>query len=905
MEIQIGHQTIPLTQGPNGRFQASFTADKDTSTVLIPSDCIGTLHVDDIQLEEGAKATSYVEPEIYTSEISGIFKDLKDLNLKIEDTELGLKTQIRINQSGLEQQIEDTRRGLESRLIATADTWQSQLKNTQQGLESQISQTASLWQSQLKNTEANLRSVIQQTADSLVTLVEDTDSKNFSKTEQLVSGLQSTVSGQVSRLDGRITSQVTQLKDLIASSIESATGEKSEIWQTLNAHNAQITNAQGDISRITQRVDSVQSQIRTVDGKQSTLSQTVTTLQGKVEDTEKKLRSTIQQTSDNIITLIEETDSKNLSKTEQLVNGMQSTVQGEINRQANRLDSRIDSERSYTRSQVTQLKDLISSRIESSTGDQSDIWQTLNSLGGQISNARGDISRVDRRVDSVQSRISSVEGDQSRLTQTVNSLDSRISNTRGDVSRLTQTVDGLSYDVRNSNGLLKTEIRNLAGQIDAKVTRGDVQSIIRSSGDSIWFAVESRVRNTANNAKMTGREIVSEINIASGGVRIKGNKIHLSGSTIIDRGVIRNDMIANGISANKITTGTLNANNVRVINLDVNSLTGNQTRFVQTAWNGINSWMTATSEGIEMVGDGNWRRNILNANGIDLFNEYGADNKAGTIGYFKAHNSRIPRRVNSFISSRSGTQRNAVGMGATYYHDIILGYTGNQNEFSTYRPVIEIRGQTGELLVHSPIKAGVDGAGMELLTQSHRGEYGLTIQYEQAFRSKLHLSERVFLEATERMDFYVYRGQRNFVMASNNDSWRDLNMHGNKVTFESDRRHKRDITPTKEKSLEAIRRWQIVDFNWIDQDLNKRQGRQTGVIAQDTPEIATYDRQQDLWGIDGRKHAMMNTHAIQKLDQITQVIGRKVKSNSDRLHELEHELSNARDRISELEAQLA
>ena len=621
MEIQIGHQTIPLTQGPNGRFQASFTADKDTSTVLIPSDCIGTLHVDDIQLEEGEKATSYVEPEIYTSEISGIFKDLKDLNLKIEDTELGLKTQIRINQSGLEQRIEDTRRGLESRLIATADTWQSQLKDTQQGLESQISQTASLWQSQLKNADANLRSVIQQTADSLVNLVEDTDSENFSKTEQLVSGLQSTVSGQVSRLDSRITSQVTQLKDLIASSIESATGEKSEIWQTLNAHNAQITNAQGDISRITQRVDSVQSQIRTVDGKQSTLSQTVTTLQGKVEDTEKKLRSTIQQTSDNIITLIEETDSKNLSKTEQLVNGMQSTVQGEINRQANRLDSRIDSERSYTRSQVTQLKDLISSRIESSTGDQSDIWQTMNSLGGQISSARGDISRVDRRVDSVQSRISSVEGDQSRLTQTVNSLDSRISNTRGDVSRLTQTVDGLSYDVRNSNGLLKTEIRNLAGQIDAKVTRGDVQSIIRSSGDSIWFAVESRVRNTANNAKMSGREIVSEINVASGGVRIKGSKIHLSGSTIIDRGVIRNDMIANGISANKITTGTLNANNVRVINLDVNSLSGNKARFVQLGIQGISRNIELDGRGIHIYRNDGSRSNLLSEKGIEFWRD--------------------------------------------------------------------------------------------------------------------------------------------------------------------------------------------------------------------------------------------------------------------------------------------
>ena len=621
MQIQLGDQVIPLQEGPDGRFQASFQATEGLDHVSIPSDCIGTLHVDDIQLEEGAKATPYVEPEIYTSEISGIFKDLKDLNLKIEDTELGLKTQIRINQSGLEQQIEDTRRGLESRLIATADTWQSQLKDVQQGLESQISQTAGLWQSQLKNAEADLRSVIQQTADSLVNLVEDTDTKNFSKTEQLVSGLQSTVSGQVSRLDSRITSQVTQLKDLIASSIESATGEKSEIWQTLNAHNAQITNAQGDISRITQRVDSVQSQIRTVDGKQSTLSQTVTALQGKVEDTEKKLRSTIQQTSDNIITLIEETDSKNLSKTEQLVNGMQSTVQGEINRQANRLDSRIDSERSYTRSQVTQLKDLISSRIESSTGDQSDIWQTLNSLGGQISSARGDISRVDRRVDSVQSRISSVEGKQSSLTQTVDAIDSRLSSTRGDVSRLTQTVNGLSYDVHNADGTLKTEIRNLAGQIQSKVSRGELDSIIRSSGDSIWFAVGNRVENVAQNSKMNGEDIVSEINISPSGVRIAGENLHVSAQTVIDNGVITNNMLANNISANKITSGELNANQVRIVNLDVNSLTGNKGRFVQLGIQGLNRNIDLNGQGLHIYRNDGSLANLLSEDGIEFWKD--------------------------------------------------------------------------------------------------------------------------------------------------------------------------------------------------------------------------------------------------------------------------------------------
>ncbi|SUU91715.1 Uncharacterised protein [Alloiococcus otitis] len=74
MQIQLGDQVIPLQEGPDGRFQASFQATEGLDHVLIPSDCIGTLHVDDIQLEEGAKATPYVEPESTQVKLAGSLK---------------------------------------------------------------------------------------------------------------------------------------------------------------------------------------------------------------------------------------------------------------------------------------------------------------------------------------------------------------------------------------------------------------------------------------------------------------------------------------------------------------------------------------------------------------------------------------------------------------------------------------------------------------------------------------------------------------------------------------------------------------------------------------------------------------------------------------------------------------
>lgn len=275
MHVLIGDQKVDLTEGANGRLQATFTAKEDTSSVLIPSDCIGTLKLNDIQLEQGSQATSFVEPAVYSEDISGIFKDLRDLRIDIKDTEEGLSHQITINQEGLEQLISDTEERLNSRITITADTWQGELSDTERELSNQITATAGLWQTKLSDTERGLQSAIQSKADSLITLIEDTDSKNFSKTEQLVNGLQTTVQGE-------LRSQRTQLENLISSSIESATGSRSTIWQTLNSHGSQISNVQGNISRVEQTVSGYSRRISDVEGNYSSIEQTVSGLNTEV-----------------------------------------------------------------------------------------------------------------------------------------------------------------------------------------------------------------------------------------------------------------------------------------------------------------------------------------------------------------------------------------------------------------------------------------------------------------------------------------------------------------------------------------------------------------------------------------------------------------------------------------------
>lgn len=94
------------------------------------------------------------------------------------------------------------------------------------------------------------------------------------------------------------------------------------------------------------------------------------------------------------------------------------------------------------------------------------------------------------------------------------------------------------------------------------------------------------------NFKVSKGDVINQINVSTESILIAGNKVHITGQTTIDNGVIKTAQIADlsvstakianaaitdakigSLSATKITTGTLNAANVNIINLNANSIT--------------------------------------------------------------------------------------------------------------------------------------------------------------------------------------------------------------------------------------------------------------------------------------------------------------------------------------------
>lgn len=74
------------------------------------------------------------------------------------------------------------------------------------------------------------------------------------------------------------------------------------------------------------------------------------------------------------------------------------------------------------------------------------------------------------------------------------------------------------------------------------------------------------------NLRVQKGDVINQINISPESILIAGQKVHITGQTSIDNAVIKDAMIAN-VKADKITAGTLNAANVNVINLNANNIT--------------------------------------------------------------------------------------------------------------------------------------------------------------------------------------------------------------------------------------------------------------------------------------------------------------------------------------------
>ncbi|UEN85682.1 gp58-like family protein [Streptococcus pyogenes] len=466
-----------LTIGSDGRAYYTFTADDNTKSVKIANNkCIGTTRFNQLMIERGNKPTNYVAPVVVegTGNPTGLFKDLKELNLELTDTANSqLWAKIKLNNHGMLQTYFDTT--IKNEILTTAQGIRETISDTERGLKSEFLRT-------VQGQRIQLKSLLEQ------------------KTAQL--GL--TVDGL--KLD-------------------------------LNKANEQTASLQASINGLRQEYQDAERKLSAsyqtgINGLKATMANDKYDLKAEIQATARGL----SQEYDN--------------KLHQLSAKIKTTSSGTTEAYENKLAG--------LRAEFTRSNQGTRTELESQISGLRAVQQTTASqISQEIRDRTGAVSRVQQDLESYQRRLQDAEDNYSSLTH---------------------TVRGLQSDVGSPTGKIQSRFTQLQYQIDQRVTRDGVMSIINQSGDSIKLAIQ---KAGGINAKMSGNEIISAINLNSYGVTIAGKHIALDGNTTVNGTFTTKIAEAIKIRADQIIAGTLDASKARIINLNASSIVGLDANFIK------------------------------------------------------------------------------------------------------------------------------------------------------------------------------------------------------------------------------------------------------------------------------------------------------------------------------------
>ncbi|HFD1922716.1 TPA: gp58-like family protein [Streptococcus pyogenes] len=466
-----------LTIGSDGRAYYTFTADDNTKSVKIANDkCIGTTRFNQLMIERGDKPTNYVAPVVVegTGNPTGLFKDLKELNLELTDTANSqLWAKIKLNNHGMLQTYFDTT--IKNEILTTAQGIRETISDTKRGLRSEFLKT-------VQGQRIQLESLLEQKTAQL-SLTVDGLKLDLNKANEQTASLQASING-------------------LRQEYQDAERKLSASYQTgINGLKATMANDKYD------------------------------------------LKAEIQATARG---LSQEYD----NKLHQLSAKIKTTSSGTTEAYENKLAG--------LRAEFTRSNQGTRTELESQISGLRAVQQTTASqISQEIRDRTGAVSRVQQDLESYQRRLQDAEDNYSSLTH---------------------TVRGLQSDVGSSTGKIQSRFTQLQYQIDQRVTRDGVMSIINQSGDSIKLAIQ---KAGGINAKMSGNEIISAINLNSYGVTIAGKHIALDGNTTVNGTFTTKIAEAIKIRADQIIAGTIDAARIRVINLNASSIVGLDANFIK------------------------------------------------------------------------------------------------------------------------------------------------------------------------------------------------------------------------------------------------------------------------------------------------------------------------------------
>ena len=183
MDITIQNVRSPALEH-NGRYYKIFQPrTPDELLKLHHMGCVGDTVLTDIQIEQGDFPTNFVEPTITQRTLSGLFKDMRNIELELRDPNSSLWGKIQQNNQGALSQFFD--KDVKSAIAQTANEIRQEVRNS-------ISDTSRDSNHALSRAKEELRSAISQTAGEIRQEVQSSNTALDQAKEELRSSLTQT-----------------------------------------------------------------------------------------------------------------------------------------------------------------------------------------------------------------------------------------------------------------------------------------------------------------------------------------------------------------------------------------------------------------------------------------------------------------------------------------------------------------------------------------------------------------------------------------------------------------------------------------------------------------------------------------------------------------------------------------
>ncbi|WP_434769050.1 gp58-like family protein [Streptococcus dysgalactiae] len=310
-----------LTIGSDGRAYYTFKADGDTKSVKLANDkCIGTTRFNQIMIERGDKPTGYVAPVVVEGDgnPTGLFKDLKELNLELTDTEKSnLWAKIKLTTNGMLREyhrdnitteIVESANGIATRISEDTDKKLALINETVSGIrrdyqdaDRQLSSTYQAGINGLKATMANdkndLKAVIQATAQGLSQKYDDKLHQLSAKITTTSSGTTEAYESKLADLQAEFTRSHQGMRTVLESRIS---GLQSTYQATASQISQEIKDRQGAVSRVQHDLASYQRRLQDTEKNYNSLKETVAGYERKISNQGDTIQSKFTQLKDLI-----------------------------------------------------------------------------------------------------------------------------------------------------------------------------------------------------------------------------------------------------------------------------------------------------------------------------------------------------------------------------------------------------------------------------------------------------------------------------------------------------------------------------------------------------------------------------------------------------------------------------